>query len=174
MIVSLLFIFSIIYYVVIELLQFGQWWNDSIFAFNVGTLVALYEKKIQECMSRYFIAFWVGVCTLFGLVHIAIPHFYGVFTEGSIFSGGYYGGLINAIFPFFVFICILATGFIKSRFLNYAGKISLYVYLVQGAVIKILAAGIEEWYILMIVTISVSILLAAILHQTMKKLIPVK
>lgn len=118
----------------ISIVNLGDWWWKSSFAFNVGTLLPLFVEKKREdrinIIKEQNIMFFV-----FSIVIVSmIP---------NIFDLSYYKvrsflmAVLTTALPFYLYIAFKRISFSGNKVLNFLGSISYEIYLIHGAILII-------------------------------------
>lgn len=156
-------VFAILFFVYLRLkFQFISSWFISSIGLIEGALFAGYEKSIRP----FFASHRVGFCSL-SLLCVAVVYGLSQVTQ-------YYHLALNAIAPLAVIELVLILGTGNSVVLNYIGKISLEIYLVQGIVLRVIGG---QWnsptdiVLFAFLAILLSIIAAALLFFFKKKLL---
>lgn len=130
-IVSMLFgaTFALILFTSTE--NLGDWWWKSAFAFNVGTLFPLLEKKRRDEISiarEKDIMFFIFTI----LVASAIPNVFGLsyYMVRNILMI-----VLTTVLPIYLYIIFRKVVFCGNKILNFLGSISYEIYLFHGIVL---------------------------------------
>lgn len=109
----------------------GDWWWKSSFAFNVGTLLPLLEKKRRDEISiarEKDIMFFIFTI----LVASAIPNVFGLsyYKVRNILMI-----VMITVLPLYLYIIFRKVVFCGNKILNFLGSISYEIYLLHGIVL---------------------------------------
>lgn len=126
---GLLCIFTVLYIVFCRLLHLGIWWYESIIPINLGMVFAYIEHKYRHLILLQPLIS-AGICILLVLlVYLILP---GYIIRLGLTAQLVYHFLQIAICPVLVMTSIYLTGFVANPVLQWLGKISFEIYLVQG------------------------------------------
>lgn len=161
--VSTVFVSEIIVYTILLIYlriqyDFISSWFVSNSGIIVGVLVAYYEERIRQFVNdnRYKS---IAIC----LAGLFLSYLISRHTA-------YYHLLLNAIAPLIVYLIVILSGTIRCKILIQGGVIALEIYLVQGAILKIL------WYfecpssMAPVLAIVISIICAYLLYSAKNKI----
>lgn len=118
----------------ISIVNLGDWWWKSSFAFNVGTLLPLFVEKKREdrinIIKEQNIMFFVFSIVIVNM----IP---------NIFDLSYYKvrsflmAVLTTALPFYLYIAFKRISFSGNKVLNFLGSISCEINLIHGAILII-------------------------------------
>lgn len=117
-----------------SVVNLGDWWWKSSFAFNVGTLLPLLEEKerkdtISIAREKKIIFFIFTI-----LVVSAIPNVFGLSYNKvrSILMI-----VLTTVLPIYLYIVFKKVTFCSNKILNFLGSLSYEIYLIHGIVLII-------------------------------------
>lgn len=146
----------------IVLAGWGRHWWLSLPAFVEGMIVAAYEKRFRDLLCRNTGAILLPTAAVM----------IGAFT--AYMNGKYHIRVANFIYsnqlPILVIAAVYAFGSIRNNALNYLGKISLEIYLVQGIVHVSLSSLWLPWYFLVVLTFLITIPCAHVCHMAAERI----
>lgn len=133
-VISMLFGATIILIVFTMILGLGDWWWKSSFAFNVGTMFPILEKKrekgidISKGNNIFFFIYAI-------LVLSAIPNVFSLsyYTVRSILMI-----VLTTVLPIYFYIVFRKIPFNGNKVLQFLGSISYEIYLIHGAVLLLI------------------------------------
>ena len=149
----------------------GNWWWQSSFAFNVGTLLPLLEKnrrsEISIARERSLMFFTFAV-----LVVSAIPNVFGLsyYKVRSILMI-----VLTTVLPIYLYVVFRKVTFYGNKILNFLGSLSYEIYLIHGIVLIIVKNVFPEMktiqcvIIIYLVTIVVSLPIYKLSRWLIKK-----
>ena len=148
--ITLLLLCSIVLVIVYAFIGLGNWWWLSLLGFTIGTVYAYNEQWIRNLIIRY--PKLTYVCTIISFVLI--------FGSNMIFSNLLIQMLSISVLPIYIVFIMYRLRISESVILNYMGKISLHIYLAQGAVCAFVAQfGLNTsnplMYMVLVITISI-------------------
>lgn len=158
-----LIVWSILYYMLLNKLNFGEWWTVSIFAINIGMIYALYEDKIMKKFSIRFIVYETMGLLLLLFIYVLIPLIYQCVYDSYI--GGIYKVWGISILPLFVVFPMYAAKFFDDKLMLFLGTISYEIYLCQGVFRDILYGVFVNQYIYIFVALILSVLTAYVVNK---------
>lgn len=160
--IALLMVWSILFVVLLNKLNFGEWWTCSIFAINIGMIYAVYEDKIMKMFSARFIVYETVGFLLFLFIYL-IPLIYSCIYDTNF--GNNYRVLEISILPLFVVFPMYATKFFHDKIMLFLGTISYEMYLCQGAFRNIMYGVFVNQYIYIFVVVILSVLTAYVVNR---------
>ncbi len=157
--ISLIFFCTIIYVVIIKLLDWETYWSLSIHGFVYGMLVATQDKKVSLLFDKYPILLLVcfTVFTLF-------VNAYCLLGNTGILRLLAWGTLYYWMLPIVVYGLTRLHPIPSSKLLTHLGKISLEIYLVHVSVMLFMHPLISGALLFFIVTISFTFVCAHVLR----------
>lgn len=140
-------LFGVILYVLTKLT--GLWlisYYRGVHLFSLGILYASYKDKIDDFLAKY--DRWVAVASLFICV-VSVRYWYEEVIP----------------IPYCVLTVILCEHFsLSNPFVNFLGKISLFVYIIHNMMIRLLDSLRETHYLFVLLTLLSSLLTATALY----------
>lgn len=121
----------IIFTIVIGL---GDWWWKSSFAFNIGTLLPLVEKKYKG-VKTYAKEYNFIILLFCLLVICSVPN---VFHLGNSKILKLLMILLTTILPIFLYVAFKKIMFPRNRVLHFLGSISYEIYLLHGIILSLI------------------------------------
>lgn len=128
-IIIALWILSTLYFITLKYIGWGSWWYISIYALNIGLTFAYYEHRIKAFLEKRpkWIALVsailaVGLCavpSIAWLLQLRYVKFVGVLA-------------IYWLAPLLVVLAIYVMGMVQNKSLNFLGRYSYEIYLMQG------------------------------------------
>ncbi len=127
--------FCALYIFICSKLGFGLWWYQTSFVFILGIVFSSYEEKILKFIKKYYVTVLLLSLTFF---IVLAKHKWEIYW------------LIPSLKTEFLLVALLAFLFILSffaltlkiktnnKFLDFLGKISFEIYMVQGALMLLL------------------------------------
>lgn len=152
--ITLLLLCSIVLVMVYAFIGLGNWWWLSLFGFNIGTVYACNEQWIRNLIARY--SKQTYVCTILSFVLI--------FGLNMIISNLLIQMISISILPIYIVLIMYRLRISESVILNYMGKISLHIYLAQGAVCALVSQFCFKYYEFMVLVITISIVTARVIY----------
>ena len=131
---------NIVNYIFIRFaLHWGTWWYNAIFAFNVGTIVATYERPVMKFYQQHTKLLLLAIpCALFAIY--AAPHFVG--DEATCV-------LYGIVFPLVIYLLVTMLGVFCSRHLQALGHYSFEIYLTQSVFLLLVYVAPNLWSFLL-------------------------
>ena len=165
-------IWFVIYTFVCREIGYGVWWYNSAHLLVVGMFWALYEEKILAVIKKQYPLLTILTWALF-----ALSYWYIYIGPLSGHSQKYFVSvilqLLCALFFVVGVILILLKFTIGNPVLNFLGRSSLEIYLVQGLFfqyfMKDKLSGIQSEALLALLVMTGSIALGAALHYLLAK-----
>ncbi len=155
-----MFFSSILYALVTHLVNWGQYWYESIGILLFGMLCAFVEKCVLRKISWLYFAFLIP--TLLMLAGC-------IFLMNWIFQTGKINLLITAVF-YFVFVFTFLLVVLKVKFIiplfSFLGDTSLEIYLCQGLIFELLTFNKP---LLIVFSMGLTLALAWLLFMLRKK-----
>lgn len=161
--VNVLWLITIIYVIMIKILDFGVWWYVHTFAFNLGCLWKWKESEIKLFLrnKKY------RSITILSLLLITVTGLnFACFVANSLFE--YCISLLSIVCPPMVIILLYHVVFKNFSFLNYLGEISYEFYILQGVSIHFLRGNhffIQSNIIYICCCILCTFVFASIVHK---------
>ena len=156
--VSEIFVYTILLIYLRIQYDFISSWFVSNSGIIMGVLVAYYEERIRKYVNyNRYKSIAISLVGLF-LAYMISRH------------TAYYHLLLNAIAPLIVYLIVILSGTIRCKSLILGGVISLEIYLVQGAILKILWSLECPSYIVPALAIVISIVCAYLIYYTKNKI----
>jgi peptidoglycan/LPS O-acetylase OafA/YrhL len=152
-------ILTIAYIIAVNLMEYGYWWWISHPSFVCGMIVASYEKEFKLLLNDNKLI----ICALPLLIIMSsavIGHFILHTTLDSVTTN---------MIPFIVLFTVYAFGAMKSKSMNYLGKISLEIYLVHCLAIRLVLHFDLSWLPFTLAVFAVTIPMAIIAHKFSEK-----
>lgn len=116
-----LILFTLFYIVLFRAIGFGGFWVSSIPSFVIGFYAAVYQSRIKNFISSHSTSFYLTL--LFFLLLSAIAAVY----QRNIFQI-----LITTAVAINVYVIMLRFKLPQNPVINFLGKISYEIYLMQG------------------------------------------
>lgn len=125
-------------------------WTLSLISFPLGLFIALYEYKIENYLRKYFplcifIIFAICFYCNYGLHINTLPIWWPIFCN---------------TFPLMIYMTFRSINFSNIKGLNWLGKYSYEIYLIHGTLIYFTTKYIDNPYVLSIIAILGTLLLA--------------
>lgn len=132
---------STLYILTLHFLQWSGWWYNSIYALNIGVTYAYYETDIKRYLSIHPTAIVEGLI----IIIFIIGALFG-FDKFIHFNLRPYSFLLaNNLVPLFVVLSIYILGIWQNKVLEFLGRISYEIYLVQGCFVYAFSSRKEQW-----------------------------
>lgn len=130
-----------LYAFILHSIQWEDCWYKSIFSLGIGVTYANYEKNLKNWIMKYpqRLAYILILCFLF-LCFVRLVNENLIYTNISAWKLFAY-----SLTPLFVVFFVYALGSFRSSILDFFGKISYEVYLVQGAFVLWLSIMKNNW-----------------------------
>lgn len=159
-VVAALWFLSTIYIVALHRMGWGEWWYNSIYAFSIGFTYALVENKVRRFIEQrpIWLLIALGVFTT-AVALLMVTHHLGI----DIY-------LANNLVPLFVVGTVYVLGMVKNRVLDFIGRISYEIYLVQGCWVNVFSFCKECWPLYFLSVYVASIFSAWLLHLFCKRM----
>lgn len=140
-------VINIINYLILRFIfQWGIWWYNAIFAFNVGTMVATYEYPVIKFYQQHTKLLLLAIPFMLFAVYAA-PHFVNDETTSFLYS---------VVFPMVIYILVTMLGLFGSRYLQTLGHYSFEIYLTQSVYLLLVYVVPNLWlFVLLLVLCSV-------------------
>ena len=160
-------IWYVIYTFFCRKMNYGTWWYNSVHLLIVGMFWAVYEEKILAVIQKLYPLLTILSWGLFAFSYWYV--YIGPLSERSLkYRVSVIFQVLCALFFVLGVILILLKFTIGNPVLNFLGKISLELYLVQGLFIQYFMkdklSGIQNEALLTLLVITGSIALGAALH----------
>ena len=159
-IIAALLLSSVMFIFFMIILNWSSYWYKSIIVFNIGTIYAFYEEKINVILNSY-----LGLILLLSLLII-----YGIITLNISFVSNTTITNINNFFisllcPILILpFCLnweLSTTSIFAKILKFIGSISYEIYLIHGCVIYFIQlSNIDNIFLIIFLVYTITILVA--------------
>ena len=127
--------FCILYIFICSKLGFGLWWYQTSFVFVLGIVFSSYEDKILKFIKNYYpiililsLAFFIVLAKYKWKIYWLIPSLKTEFLLVALLA-------FLFILSFFTLTLKIKT---NNKFLDFLGKISFEIYMVQGALMLFL------------------------------------
>ncbi len=127
--------FCALYVFICSKLGFGLWWYQTSFVFVLGIVFSSYEEKILKFIKKYYVTVLLLSLTFFIVlakhkweIYWLIPSLKTEFLLVAVLS-------FLFILSFFTLTLKIKT---NNKFLDFLGKISFEIYMVQGALMLLL------------------------------------
>lgn len=127
--------FCTLYIFICSKLGFGLWWYQTSFVFILGIVFSSYEEKILKFIKKYYVTVLLLSLTFFIVlakykweIYWLIPSLKTEF-------------LLVAVLSFLFILCFIALTLkitTNNKLVDFLGKISFEIYMVQGALMLIL------------------------------------
>ena len=142
----------VLYCGIIMALRWGGWWVLSVPAIPLGYYVALYEEKINLLLSRHYVIAAIGIGTLtYAFIYNFIP-------------GGRLMGV--TLFALALYVCMRLYCIRPWPVLVLLGELSLYIYLVHGAVLQVIRKGFDfDKYLAVAIVILASVAVSVLIKR---------
>ncbi len=160
-IVIALFWFSTIYTLFLLYLRWGSWWYSSIYALNVGTLYALFEKKYRDWLMcnnhlRLSLLFFMGGAFLITIVALL---------DNYIIHIPLWSWIVYVLIPLLVVHFVYVLGPLKSNLFRILGIFSYEIYIMQGIFQKELEGYKYNSFFYILLVVILSCITAYLLHR---------
>lgn len=133
-IVSMLFGATFALILFTSIVNLGDWWWKSSFAFNVGTLLPLLEEKQRKnelgiAREKKILFFIFTILVVSAILNVFSLSYYKV---RSIFMI-----VLTTILPIYLYLVFKKVTFYGNKILHFLGSLSYEIYLIHGVVLII-------------------------------------
>lgn len=167
-IIICLWISCCIYALVLHYIHWEECWYKSIYAIGLGATYAYYENCIKKWITerpQRLISLLVSCFAFLCLVRLINEHF--IYTYMSVWKL-----FVYSLTPLLIVFFVYSLGSFNTPALDFLGRISYEIYLVQGA-FRLWFRQIDlNWYLYFTLTFILTILCAWLFNKLMKVGIP--
>ena len=156
---AITFILCIALFIFLYYLKESYWW-DTLLCFPIGMVFSLHKNSIDKGMSRPII-YW---STLFTLLLVFGITYKFTYTTSQLFY------LVTSVCFCLLIVCFTMKVKIRSTPLKFVGKHVFSIYILQRLVYMFVAQFIDNAYLFFIVSVMITIILAALYDYMFGKL----